>query len=73
MTYSQRFQRTPRKRISQIELRTRALHMLVTMTDERFDRRDEVLTSLTRSYGLHPSEAAALWDQQSLSRQIRRG
>jgi glycine betaine/choline ABC-type transport system substrate-binding protein len=63
--------RTPRKRITQIDLRTAALHMLITMTEERFAKRADVLTSLERSYGLHPAEAVAMYENQAMQRRAR--
>lgn len=66
-----RFQRTPRKRISQISHRSAALMMLTGMTDERFARREDVLNSLQRSCGLHPAEAIAEYEHQALLRRSR--
>lgn len=63
-----RHARVPRKRIAQTQLRSAALMMLTGMTDERFARRDDVLTSLQRSCGLHPAEAVAAYEHQALIR-----
>lgn len=63
-----RHARAPRKRIAQTQLRTNALHLLISMTDEKFAQRADVLTSLERSYGLHPAEAVADYELAAMRR-----